>query len=102
MRLSCVAKRGGHGSAIRELPRLRKVYGRGRWRKPKAIATDRFLDGSIAWAEVRWYEATCIDNLESPAALELRKIDVTLPDSAAEKCPRRDDEGRRVGSSSAP
>ena len=26
------------GSKIRELPRLRKIYGPGRWRKRKAIA----------------------------------------------------------------
>ena len=52
------------GSAIRELPRLRKFYGRGRWRKRKGIATVRLHDGSIVRVEVHWYEATGIGNKE--------------------------------------
>jgi len=42
------------GSAIREIARLRKVYGRGRWRKRKGIARARLADGSIHLAEVHW------------------------------------------------
>jgi hypothetical protein len=45
------------GSSIRELPRLRKIYGRGRWRKRKGIAKVQLSDGTICRAEVHWYEA---------------------------------------------
>lgn len=45
------------GSAIRELRRLRKIYGPGRWRKRKGIARVRFADGTICFAEIHWYEA---------------------------------------------
>jgi hypothetical protein len=33
------------GSGIREIARLRKLYGRGRWRKRKGIARVRLSDG---------------------------------------------------------
>lgn len=54
------------GSGIRELPRLRKRYGRGRgrWRKRKGIATIRLADGSICKAELHWYEASGIGRRE--------------------------------------
>lgn len=52
------------GSAIREIARLRKVYGRGRWRKRKGIAEVRFADGAIRLAELHWYEATGIGRKE--------------------------------------
>ena len=45
------------GSAIREVARLRKAYGPGRWRKLKGKAQVRLPDGSIVLAEVHWYEA---------------------------------------------
>ncbi len=45
------------GNAIREVGRLRKLYGSGRWRKLKGIATVRLPHGVIARAEVHWYEA---------------------------------------------
>jgi hypothetical protein len=35
------------GSSIWELARLRKFYGRGRWRKRKGIARVRLEDGDI-------------------------------------------------------
>ena len=44
-------------SSIRDLPRLRKVYGSGRWRKLKGIAAVRLSDGAVCQAEVHWYEA---------------------------------------------
>jgi len=44
------------GRAIRQLRRLSRRYGRGRWRKRKGFATVRLLDGTIHWAEVHWYE----------------------------------------------
>ena len=51
-------------SGIRELPRLRKTYGRGRWRKRKGVATVRLSDGTIRLAELHWYEATGIGRKE--------------------------------------
>jgi len=52
------------GAAIRELARLRKIYGSGRWRKRKGIAAVRFEDGSIRRAEIHWYEAPGIGRKE--------------------------------------
>lgn len=45
------------GNAIREIARLEKQYGSGRWRKLKGIATVRLSSGRIRPAEVHWYEA---------------------------------------------
>jgi hypothetical protein len=52
------------GSGIREIARLRKVYGRGRWRKRKGIARVRFDDGAVRLAELHWYEAAGIGRKE--------------------------------------
>lgn len=52
------------GSGIREIARLRRLYGRGRWRKRKGIARVRLADGSIHAAEVHWYEASGIGRKE--------------------------------------
>jgi hypothetical protein len=41
------------GSGIRELVRLRKSYGRGRWRKRKGIARVRLPAGEIVLAELQ-------------------------------------------------
>jgi hypothetical protein len=45
------------GSSIRELPRLRRLYGPGRWRKRKGIGAVRLADGTTCQAELHWYEA---------------------------------------------
>ena len=45
------------GTAIREIARLRKHYGQGRWQKKKGVGTVRLADGTICKAEVHWYEA---------------------------------------------
>jgi len=45
------------GASIREVTRLRKVYGPGRWRKLKGVATVRLTGGNVSNAEVHWYEA---------------------------------------------
>lgn len=45
------------GSAIREIARLRKQFGTGRWRKLKGIAQVRLRNGKIRKAEEHWYEA---------------------------------------------
>jgi hypothetical protein len=52
------------GSRIRERARLRKVYGRGRWRKRKGLARIRLPDGSVRLAELHWYEAAGIGRKE--------------------------------------
>jgi hypothetical protein len=52
------------GSGIREIARLRKVYGKGRWRKRKGIAKVQFQNGTMRTAEVHWYEATGIGRKE--------------------------------------
>ena len=51
-------------SGIREIARLRKRYGRGRWRKRKGTAEVELPDGEIVLAEVHWYEATGIGRRE--------------------------------------
>jgi len=45
------------GSAIRVLRTLRKVYGRGRWRKLKGVATILLPNGALRKVELHWYEA---------------------------------------------
>ena len=52
------------GNGIREIARLRRVYGKGRFRKRKGIAKIRFQDGTIRTAEVHRYEATGIGRME--------------------------------------
>ncbi len=52
------------GSAIREIKRLRKAYGEGRWRKLKGSAKIRLNDGTICEAELHWYEAHIIGKKE--------------------------------------
>jgi len=52
------------GSGIREVARLRRAYGRGRWRKRKGVARIRLVDGSVHLAELHWYEATGIGRKE--------------------------------------
>ena len=51
-------------SRIREITRLRKFYGKGRWGKRKDIARLRLSDGSVHLAEIHWYEATGIGRKE--------------------------------------
>ena len=41
----------------RELQRLQKLYGRGRWRKMKGEALIRLASGRVRRAELHWYEA---------------------------------------------
>ena len=52
------------GSGIREIARLRKRYGRGKWRKRKGFAQIRLATGEIVQAELHWYEATGIGKRE--------------------------------------
>ena len=45
------------GNKIREIARLRKQFGKGRWRKLKGLATVRLKNGRIRKVELHWYEA---------------------------------------------
>ena len=52
----------GHG--IRDLPRLRRLYGKGYWRKMKGTARIRLRSGRVRLAELHWYEAHGIGKKE--------------------------------------
>ena len=52
------------GREIRQLQRLRRRHGSGRWRKRKGIARVRLQDGTIHTAELHWYEAHGIGRRE--------------------------------------
>jgi hypothetical protein len=53
------------GEKIRDVERLRKTYGSGRWRKLKGFARIRFLDdGEEFQAELHWYQAHSICKFE--------------------------------------
>ena len=101
------------GRSIRELARLRRLYGKGRWRKMKGVAKIRLRDGRIRLTELPWYEAhgigkkefkrkststrsrksavngrkfaVCVDNSGYEASLERNKIYLVLADKDAEK-----------------
>ena len=59
------------GRSLRDRKRLAKVYGPGRWRKLKGIATVQLIDDSIRRAEVHWYEAHGIGRKEFKRKLYL-------------------------------
>ena len=52
------------GKGIRDLRRLRRSHGKGRWRKMKGIARIRLMTGRIRLAELHWYEAHGIGKRE--------------------------------------
>jgi hypothetical protein len=52
------------GQGVRDRTRLRKQYGKGRWRKLKGMARVRLVDGTIHRAEIHWYEAHGIGKKE--------------------------------------
>ena len=52
------------GSSVRDIERLRKAYGSGRWRKVKGSATVQLEDGSEVTAEIHWYAAHGIGKKE--------------------------------------
>jgi len=45
------------GGSIRDIMRLQKQFGHGRWRKLKGFAKVRLQGGQIRKAELHWYEA---------------------------------------------
>ncbi|MBX3265458.1 MAG: hypothetical protein KF831_02010 [Acidobacteria bacterium] len=52
------------GVGVRDGKKLRRLYGAGRWRKLKGIASVRLLSGKIRTAEIHWYEAHGIGKRE--------------------------------------
>lgn len=53
------------GREIRDLARLRRIYGAGRWRKLKGLALIRIVrTGEIRREELHWYEAHGIGKRE--------------------------------------
>lgn len=60
-KMETIATSGG----IRELRRLRRRYGKGRWLKRKGVARVRLLDETIHTAELHWYEAHGIGRRET-------------------------------------
>ena len=50
--------------AIRELPRLVKAHGFGRWRKRKGVADVETAGGAVRRVELHWYEAHGIGSVE--------------------------------------
>lgn len=103
------------GAAIRDLPRLKKLCGKGRWRKMKGIAlvvgragayakpscTGTKRTESVRWSssesgiliedtvtktsEAKRAFAVCVRNAGYEASLELHKIYTVLPHAEAEK-----------------
>ena len=59
------------GFGVRARRRLQRIYGKGRWRKRKGIATVRLVDGTVHRAEVHWYEAHGIGRREFKLKLPL-------------------------------
>ena len=51
-------------TSIRDLTRLNKMYGKGRWRKLKGFARIQLSNGKIRNAELHWYEAHGIGKKE--------------------------------------
>ena len=78
------------GRGIRDLRRLRRSYGKGRWRKMRRTESgNRKSSGSVTWTKtmkrktLAGYFAVCINNRGYPASLELHKIYRVLPDESA-------------------
>ncbi len=59
------------GRRIHDRRRLQRIYGKGRWRKLRGIATVRLVDGTTHTAEVHWYEAHGIGRKEFKLKLPL-------------------------------
>ena len=62
------------GSSIREIGRLRKLYGRGRWRKRKGIARVRLPDGVTRLAEVHCTKLMALDAKNSRSSATSIKL----------------------------
>ena len=100
------------GRGIRDFPRLRRLYGKGYWRKMKGSARIRLRNGRIRLAEIHSMKRTasarksssasgtstrrkaaaaepgfavCVRNEGYEASLERNKIYAVLPDNEAER-----------------
>jgi len=62
------------GKSIRQLKRLEKAYGKGKWRKLKGIAKIKLKDGQSCIAEIHWYEAHGIGKKEFKIKRILREL----------------------------
>nr|WP_242467734.1 hypothetical protein [Thiocapsa imhoffii] len=51
-------------TGIRDLSRLNRQYGKGKWRKLKGYALIRLINGRERRAELHWYEAHGIGRRE--------------------------------------
>ena len=51
-------------TGIRNINRLRRSYGPGRWLKRKGFAVVRLADGTLRKAELHWYEASGVGRKE--------------------------------------
>ncbi|MCP5103470.1 MAG: hypothetical protein GY950_08835 [bacterium] len=49
---------------IRDVRRLNRSYGNGRWRKLKGRTAVRLPDGTVSMAEIHWYEMTGVGRKE--------------------------------------
>jgi hypothetical protein len=58
------AKTIARGSGIRDLKRLKRVYGFGMWRKRAGFATIKLQNGALLCAELHWYEASGLGKRE--------------------------------------
>lgn len=52
------------GRKIRDILRLKRIYGNGRWRKLKGRAIVRLPDGAVNRAEIHWYEMASVGRKE--------------------------------------
>lgn len=52
------------GPGIRDIARLNRQYGKGKWRKLKGYARIRLRTGRVRMAELHWYEAHGIGRRE--------------------------------------
>jgi hypothetical protein len=59
------------GVGIRDLARLKRDYGPGKWRKRKGIATVLYPGGHVTEAEIHWYEANGIGKREIKVKREI-------------------------------
>ena len=79
------------GKRIRDLRRLRRSYGKGRWRKMRRTGSGKKKSsGNATWMTtmkrrktLARHFAVCINNRGYPASLELHKIYRVLPDESA-------------------
>ncbi len=60
------------GRGVDARKRLNKLYGKGRWRKLKGVASVRLPDDTIHKAELHWYEAHGIGRRELKLKLPRR------------------------------